>query len=403
MSSRARLAPLAALALAGAAQAAAPTVEGSVRALGEARSANRHSALDAAGAVLGAGTDCGVVEARGKLRWRGGVLSGQALHSSCAPGGTDQEGRIDEAYWEQALGPLHATLGRKVVSWDVGYGFRPLDVVQRENRRAFIDQPLQGVPVLMVEHFGAALATSVVAANPGRSDTDTGRDEQALAARLYGQSGSADLHAVARWGAVERGSLGAAFSVVPDDALELHASARWGQRHATLAAAAPAPGPGARPWQPRIDGAFWQVLAGAQWTGRNRVSILAEAWYDGTAPSDGEWDDWAARNRGIVAAPVPTALAAAYLAGQAQALSRQNLRRANLLGRLAWTDDTWSPSIDLLVTPEDGGWVATAALAWQGNRWRLDGGLRVWGGPPDAVMRQLPDRGSLYLSATLPF
>mgnify|MGYP000585430599 CR=1 FL=1 len=39
--------------------------------------------------------------------------------------------------------------GRKVVSWDVGFGFRPNDLVQQEARRAsLLPSALQGRPLL---------------------------------------------------------------------------------------------------------------------------------------------------------------------------------------------------------------------------------------------------------------
>ena len=36
------------------------------------------------------------------------------------------------------------TAGRKVVGWDVGYGFRPNDLVQQEQRRTLVSQPCKG-------------------------------------------------------------------------------------------------------------------------------------------------------------------------------------------------------------------------------------------------------------------
>lgn len=35
------------------------------------------------------------------------------------------------------------------------------------------------------------------------------------------------------------------------------------------------------------------------------------------------------------------------------------------------------PAMDVLFTPEDRGWVATATAAWQGERLRAEGGLQV--------------------------
>ncbi|WP_374512980.1 hypothetical protein [Niveibacterium sp.] len=400
---------LSAALLSGAANAADwpdTTLDWTLRAQAEARSANPDSALAPAATLLGAGRDCGTGEVR--LRGRVGQIgfAGQAWAAGCDPGGVDRDGRVDELFWEGEAGPLHFTLGKKVVSWDVGFGFRPLDVVQRENRRALIDQQLEGVPVVMVEHFSSRVASTLVFANPGHSDEALRRDEQALAWRGFAQLPVADLHLLARWGAQERASLGAGFSSVPFDSLEVHGSSRWGQRATRLVGTWPAETPLATttPWRDQVGGAFWQTLVGTQWTGENKISVLAEAWYDGTAPSESEWDAWRARNEAISGfAYAPAIARAGNLAWNAQALGQVNLHRTNLLLRAAYGGDTWQPEVDWLLTPADGGSVLSAALAWQGDRLRLEAGVRTYLGPSDAIYRQLPDRGNAYVIATLPF
>ena len=383
-----------------------PEISGSVRALADLRTANRDSPLAPAGALLGAGRDCGVGELRLRGSLAGVTAAGQALAQSCDPGGVDRDGRLDELFWEGGKGAWHVTLGKKVLAWDVGYGFRPLDVIQKELRRALIDQQLEGVPVAMLEHFGASTSTGLVLTNIGRSDTDTGRDEQAAVVRGYGQWGSVDAYGLARWGMQERASLGAAAAWVPTNALEVHASARWGQRATRLVSTWTQNLPLVQddPWSDAVGGAFWQALAGTQWTGENKVSVLGEIWYDGTAPSDSDWDAWQARNASIQQFVfAPQQARAGNLAWQAQGLSRQNLRRVSMLGRVAYTGGTWQPALDALYNPADGGSTLTASLGWQGDQLRIDAGLRGYFGPHSALLRQLPDRAIAYAAVTLPF
>jgi hypothetical protein len=42
-------------------------------------------------------------------------------------------------------------------------------------------------------------------------------------------------------------------------------------------------------------------------------------------------------------------------------------------------------------------------VQWQGNRWKLNAAWRVYGGPADALMAQLPLKQSGVLAATLAF
>ncbi|KQU78494.1 MULTISPECIES: hypothetical protein [unclassified Rhizobacter] len=231
--------------------------------------------------------------------------------------------------------------GRKIVAWDVGYGFRPNDVVQQEQRRTLLATTPQGRGVLQAEHFDADTAWTLVWVNP-RSEAGAGGDEEALAARVYRRVGAADWHGFARVGEHSRGSIGAATSWVATESLELHASARRAlQSHIT------------------------QALAGATWTGESKLSLTAEAWFDGSA-----------------ARPQP---------------------RGNVYLRAAWEHEGWQPVVDLLLVPADRGRIATAALGWQGDRWRFDGGVRWYGGPETAAIAHLPIRRLAFFAATWPF
>ena len=71
--------------------------------------------------------------------------------------------------------------------------------------------------------------------------------------------------------------------------------------------------------------------------------------------------------------------------------------------RLSWEHEGWQPSLDLLYQPADGGRIVTAALLWKGDRVQLQGGWRVYGGPDNAVLSQLPARSIGYLAATWTF
>lgn len=312
------------------------------------------------------------------------------------------------------------SVGKQVVSWDVGYAFRPNDVVQQEARRTLSPATLEGRPLLMAEHFSADTAWSLVWVNPTRGKVLAGigqsADEAALAARVYQRAGSADWHGFARWGRRTGGSVGAAVSWVASDALELHASVRHYSHvdaliSADTSSAAP-PGTALRttnPWQTALTGAGQQVLVGGTWTAENQISLLAEAWYDGAALSKAQWAQWAARNQGLPAwGPLgaPTQAVAGNLAWQGSAFgatSTGNLHRQNLYARLSWTHEGWQPAIDVLYHPADRGRMVTASLVWQGDRIKLEGGVRVNGGPATAVVRQLPVRKQGYVMGAWAF
>ena len=336
------------------------------------------------------------------LQWHADVLA-QARRPAGGPGSTQVS--VLEAYAAGHAGAWQWTAGRKVVGWDVGYGFRPNDLVQQEQRRTLVSQPLQGRPVLMAEQFGAESAWSLVAVNPTTGRDATGAGEGALAARWYQRLGSADAYAFARWGRRTQGSVGAAWSWVASDALELHASLRHMARFDMWedASAQPAALARASPWRPALRQGGQQALVGGTWTNADQVSVLLEAWWDGTAPSRTHWRQWAERNAALQrlgAAGAPPIAVAANLAWQTQAFSASpSLQRQNLFARLAWTTGAWESALDLLYHPAGGGRLYTASLAWKGDRLRLEGGLRASAGPGTAVLRQLPVQRQAFVQA----
>lgn len=355
----------------------------------------------------------------GEARWRQSLPMGQGLTVSAdlAASATKTDGlasrlraRADELLVSHELGAWTVSAGRQVVSWDVGLGFRPNDLVQQERRRTLLEAPLQGRPVLILERFSADGALSLVWTSPGTGSGDLDRvangKEQALAARLYVRQGNADLHAFGRWGQRTGASLGAATTWVASDAWSLHASGRVLQRH--LAWSGPAGStlfdrdPGAL----GLQGGAAQGLVGMTWTSTRRWSLLMELWHDGTARSDAQWRTWFDRNdvlAGTAVLGAPARARAAQWAWQADPLDAANLRRISALVRISGEDGPWQWSLDALGHPSDRGRILTAGLSWQGHRTRLTAAWRQYGGPHRALSAQLPQRRSAAIEGAWSF
>lgn len=274
---------------------------------------------------------------------------------------TDSRAWVNELYASHDAGAWQLSAGKKIVAWDVGYGYRPNDLVQQEARRALINSTLEGRPLLIVEHFNADTAWSWVWVNPVKSAQELGAQEPALASRVYHRDGAVDWHGFARAGAHTGISVGAAVAWVASEALELHSSWRWSERvdrqtlnpNANgLVAGAPRPA--------RTDRDVQQFLLGGTWTHSSQLSLLAEAWLDAQS-------------------------------------------QRNLYGRLSWQHDAWQPALDWLYQPADQGRVVTASLIWQGDRVQLQGGLRVYDGPANAQVMQQPLRSQAYVIGTWAF
>jgi len=79
------------------------------------------------------------------------------LHGDGAAASTGT-GRVNELYATTDHGDWQLSAGRRIIGWDVGQGFRPNDVVQREERRPLLPRPRRRGPAGVVQgpkHFGA--------------------------------------------------------------------------------------------------------------------------------------------------------------------------------------------------------------------------------------------------------
>lgn len=294
--------------------------------------------------------------------------------------------RVNELYASHDHGAWGVSAGKRILGWDVGQAFRPNDLVQQEVRRALFPTTLEGRELLQVEHFDDTGATSLVWVQPQHTDTPAlapvESTESAWAARHYQRLGSTDLYGFARVGRHSGPTVGASAAWVLGDAWGFTASTRWLQRHAT------ALDPDA--------GTAWQAMAGATWTGAAQQSVLVEAWHDGSAPRDTQWQRWQQRNADQPHDP-------ALLAAQASALQPNRLRQDNVFLRLAWQPGAWTWSADLLWMPADQGRIVTVTGQWQGDRWRLHAALRRYAGPASSLVAQLPQRQAAVLAAVWPF
>ena len=384
------------------------------RLVGEARELWRDSPFAAGLDLTSFGRDRYRIEQ--ELRGRTGPVSLLLTATESGQQGTKPVGRFvaNEAYADFSFGGERFTAGKKALSGDVGYAFRPIDVLQRENRMQVMPPQLEGIPMLSWDNFTTDGAWSVVIANPGHQRRGEAREDGSVALKLYHRAGATDLHGVVRRSNRYGLELGTAMSMVPSDALELHASLlmqRRGERRVPLADNASnrdlLSADSALVTEP--INAPRKALIGGTWSTEGGFSALGEFWWDGTAPTSSDWQRLrrqAAQRAALLGLPgVPAAAVAGATAASTRMFDQGNLTQRGMLARLAWTDPggRWSPSADLLKSLGDSGWTATAALGWQGEKLRVDAGLRRYGGPADSAYGLLPERGVAFVGLSLAY
>lgn len=343
-------------------------------------------------------------EARGRVR---AVSYAGTVRATAIEGGEPRfEGVLNELYADAPVAGQSVTVGKKIAGWGVGFGFRPLDVVQQQDRRALYQFTLEGIPAVAWERFRGDSAWTVLYANPTNRRGREIRDDESLAVRWYRQSGGTDWHGVARFSGRTGWQAGPGINRVVDEAWQWYASALVTQRHERWIDPLAANGGTLATAYSLVQqrrGSAGQIAVGANWTGTSGVGVLAEAWYDGTAYSRSEWRELAAlagRQRALLGAPgLPDGAVRGNLAWNLRYFERPNLVRDNLLLRVSYDGDPWDAALDALFTPSDGGSVLTATLTRQFDRVRWDLGVRRYAGPGDSAYGLLPDRTVAYLAA----
>ena len=326
--------------------------------------------------------------------------------------GTSGSGILDALDIESRTGDWRFMAGKKAMSWDVGYGFRPLDVIQRENRRALYQYVLEGVPMLAAETLNEDSALLFVVANPGTSMAGTAPERESrdgsLALRIYHRTQGTDLYGVSRLSRRDGLQAGASVAFTPNDSLEVHASLLAQQRHGITIATTPWSGVLTSDTAPVLSrderrGPSASALVGMTWSDSDGDGLVLEAWYDGTTYTGADWArlrSLEAAQQASLATPGWHALSLGGLATDARYDNRDNLRQTNVLAHLSRKVGNWTPALDLLLTPQDKGRVATLSCAHEGDRVTWDSALRWLTGPDSSAYRRAPDKVMWYLGVT---
>ncbi|WP_089724179.1 hypothetical protein [Candidatus Thiosymbion oneisti] len=144
-----------------------------------------------------------------------------------------------------------------------------------------------------------------------------------------------------------------------------------------------------------------KALLGTTWTHPSGISLLGEFWFDDSAYSKDEWDDLrelTRTQRGLLGTGIDGAVYS-NIGESSRFFSQSNLLQQNLLLRLSYdSGNATDGALDLLYTPEDSGWVATASLSREHNNQHLELGLRAFGGHPDSAYRAVPMSSTVYVT-----
>ena len=337
------------------------------------------------------------------LQWQQIGWTGEGALTTEFAEEVDNEAQLElqELFYETSLNDdWEISLGKKRLGWGVGYGFRPLDLLQREPRRMVQPPLLDGIPSIILERFSDTGSTSLIYTNDiqwqGTAIIDT---RSAGTLRWYQSLGEWDLLAITSWGEGGELASGGGFSRVLGEAWKIYTEwlyrRDYQQWHNAWLDSSESSAP---LYQQSYRGAR-QSVVGLYWTGASGLNGLIEYGYDGTAYRTQDWQalfDLTQPQRNQLNT-LPVAAVAANLNASRQAYTAPNLLRDNLLLRLAYDGTHHDPAIEWLLTPADGGSVLTLLLESEiGNHQLLRLGVRNYLGPSDSAYGNLIEDWVLF-------
>jgi hypothetical protein len=314
---------------------------------------------------------------------------------------------ISELFWQSSVDiantSLDLQLGKVRVDWGVGYGYRPLDIFTPYRRNPVGIQVEEGAGVASVSYFDNQGEWSLIYTDSSwtqqqGNELEEQSEQQGIGIRRYALVGDTEYQWVAYYDDVRQGLLGASVVTVLDAAWEFHGSAVYQSKYLSYQQ----PSITLYPVTLEKEENAYQALVGFTWANAVGNSIVLEYWYDSRAWSKSDWN-----NAFIVATP-------SYQQGFNQAnMVQHNMMFHWSLDPNAWSTWEWSrdiswlsqftPTFDVLYSPEDNGVIATQWLNYLvhdngDSSIEMELAARFLTGKSDSAYANLPDKHMILLN-----
>ncbi|WP_240181454.1 hypothetical protein, partial [Vibrio cholerae] len=309
---------------------------------------------------------------------------------------------LSELFWqgESTLAgqTLDITAGKIRLDWGVGYGYRPLDLFLPYRRNPLGIQVEEGAGVLALSSYQELGEWTLIATDSawGRSSEAqlvTQNEQQGIGLRHYRLIGESEIQGIVYYDNVRRGLVGGSWVSVLNSTWGVHSSwlyqrEYWQYQRQTE-----------QPIELVKQENAAQFLFGINWANPEGHNVIAEYWYDGRSWNADEWQQILA-DATLLHQQGRSPMAFAY----AQGYQATNLVAHNFMLHWTWDSgngqrfgmDNLTPTLDVLWSPEEGGWMITQWINWQAYdtgsaSLELELAARFFGGETDSAYVNLPD------------
>jgi len=310
---------------------------------------------------------------------------------------------VNELFLSKSIDNWELTLGRKISSWGVGYGFRPLDVVQQYDQQTTSQQSMIGKNQFTLEYFSDMSSWSLLWVNPFQKKQTDNHQLESFIAKYSTSRDNYDLHTLLRYNNENKLQLGLGGIQIISDSISFHGSLLVNQRYQkqihALAGQSTIFISSNEPYITKEYHYGLQALAGLSWSGISKHNVIIEYWYDEMAYSRQQWKKHfrlAEQQQTMLAqTAIPKELVYGNIAWAANATQAQSLAQHNLMIRWNYDADYWKPTINILLSPDDKSYMTTLSITRAYNLFKLETGVRLFNGSNNSVY------GGLIISNTV--
>jgi len=318
---------------------------------------------------------------------------------------------INELYLTHSFGDLELTFGRRIHSWGVGYGFRPLDVIQQYNRQSISRQSDIGKNSLGVEYYSDLSSLSFFWINPmnkvPQNETkEENHQQESLVAKISTSFDNYDFHSLMRVSSENKLQLGAGGVHILNDAIGFHSAILYSQAYEKqihqLAGETNNLLSTSYPYKTESYEHGFHTLIGINWSSINKHSLIAEYWYTDFAYTKQQWNshfELAGQQQLLLQqSQHPTAAVHGNIAWSAVATQASILSTHNIMLQWSYDADYWKPTINFLYSPVDKSHMITLSTTRTTKLFNLETGIRHFNGTKDSIYGGLILSNTLYLT-----
>jgi len=326
------------------------------------------------------------------------------LSDSSSP---NTELKVNELFFSKSIDNWELIAGRKISSWGVGYGFRPLDVIQQYDQQTTSLQSMIGKNQFALEYFADMSSWSLLWENPFPKDDEVeNRRLQSFVAKYSTSKESHDVHALLRYNNENKLQLGLGGIQIISDSISLHGSLLVSQQYQKQIHAFAGQSTffisSNDPYITKKYNNGLQALVGLSWSGISKHNVIAEYWYDEMAYTRQQWEEHFRLAKQLQTmlkqSTIPKELIYGNIAWTANATQAQSLAQHNLMIRWNYDADNWKPTINILLSPDDKSNMTTLSITRVYNLFKLEAGMRIFNGTNDSVYGGLIVSNNVFMT-----